>query len=54
MLSLKVLWKALPLETPQGLTEDVADALRFLLLTGQRPGEIAGLVLEPVLVVLQP
>ncbi|MBY0298075.1 MAG: site-specific integrase [Methylobacterium sp.] len=38
---LRVLWHALG---GQGATRDVGDALRFLLLVGQRPGEVAGLV----------
>jgi integrase len=35
-----VLWPALQ---GAGLTADVADALRLILLTGQRPGEVAGM-----------
>ena len=38
---LRVLWHALG---RLGTTRDVGDALRFLLLVGQRPGEVAGLV----------
>ncbi|UHC14437.1 site-specific integrase [Methylobacterium currus] len=37
----RVLWRALQAEK---VTQDVGDALRFLLLVGQRPGEVAGLV----------
>lgn len=39
---IRVLWAAL--EAPTGITIDTADALRFLLLTGQRPGEVSGMV----------
>ncbi|WP_324133669.1 site-specific integrase [Bosea sp. (in: a-proteobacteria)] len=38
---LKVLWYALA--NSKEVTQDVADALRLILLTGQRPGEIAGI-----------
>jgi len=38
---LRVLWGALV--QPEAVTCDVADALRFILLTGQRPGEVAGM-----------
>jgi integrase len=37
---LRVLWRAL--ENPNGTSEDIALALRVVLLTGQRPGEVAG------------
>ena len=43
----RVLWTAL--KAPNEVSQDVADALRLLLLTGQRPGEIAGMV-QPELV----
>ncbi|MDP4022415.1 site-specific integrase [Methylobacterium sp. NEAU 140] len=39
---LRVLWTAL--DRTAGVTLDVAEALKFLLLTGQRPGEVAGIV----------
>jgi integrase len=39
---LRVLWDAFA--TADDITIDVADALRLILLTGQRPGEIAGIV----------
>ena len=39
---LRVLWEALT--ASEDVTVDVADALRLILLTGQRPGEIAGIV----------
>lgn len=38
---MRVLWEAL--EKAKDVTRDVADALRLLMLTGQRPGEIAGI-----------
>lgn len=38
---LRVFWEAL--EASDEVTIDVADALRLILLTGQRPGEIAGI-----------
>lgn len=38
----RVLWNLL--KAPKEVSQDVADALRLLLLTGQRPGEIAGMV----------
>lgn len=38
---LRVLWEAL--DTTDEVTADVTDALRLILLTGQRPGEIAGI-----------
>lgn len=38
---LRVFWEAL--EASEDVTIDVADALRLILLTGQRPGEIAGI-----------
>ncbi|MBN9470646.1 MAG: site-specific integrase [Bosea sp.] len=38
---LRVLWEVL--ENTKDITRDVADALRLLMLTGQRPGEIAGI-----------
>ncbi|MCJ2051264.1 tyrosine-type recombinase/integrase [Methylobacterium sp. J-070] len=38
----RVLWTALA--RSEGMSRDVADALRFLLLTGQRPGEVAGIL----------
>ncbi|WP_376988020.1 tyrosine-type recombinase/integrase [Bosea sp. R86505] len=38
---LRVFWGAL--ESSDDVTQDVADALRLILLTGQRPGEIAGI-----------
>lgn len=37
---IRVLWRSL--DNPQGMTVDVAAALKALLLTGQRPGEVAG------------
>jgi integrase len=37
---IRVLWREL--ETANGMIDDVALALRALLLTGQRPGEVAG------------
>ena len=39
---LRVVWQALDRTAGVGL--DVAEALKFLLLTGQRPGEVAGVV----------
>jgi integrase len=39
---LRVVWQALDRTAGVGL--DVAEALKFLLLTGQRPGEVAGIV----------
>lgn len=39
---LRVVWHALDRTAGVGL--DVAEALKFLLLTGQRPGEVAGIV----------
>ena len=38
---LRILWRAL--EAPDGISADV-DALRIILLTGQRPGEVAGMM----------
>jgi integrase len=38
---LRALWCALDNST--GLTDEIASALKFLLLTGQRPGEVAGI-----------
>ena len=37
---LRVLWQAL--SEPLAVSADIADALRVILLTGQRPGEVAG------------
>lgn len=37
---IRVLWRAIG---EGGLGEAIADALRFVLLTGQRPGEVAGI-----------
>jgi integrase len=37
---IRILWRAI--ETSGDMSADIADALRALLLTGQRPGEIAG------------
>jgi integrase len=39
-LEIRVLWREL--EAATGMIDDVALALRVLLLTGQRPGEVAG------------
>jgi len=36
----RVLWQSL--QTTEDVTHDIARALRFLLLVGQRPGEVAG------------
>ena len=41
-LELLAVWRAL--EGPTGISADIADALRFILLTGARPGEVAGAV----------
>jgi len=38
---IRILWQAI--DKADNLTADVADALRLILLTGQRPGEIAGI-----------
>lgn len=42
---IRVIWRALD-DAPLG--DGTADALRFLLLTGQRPGEVAGIATEEV------
>ena len=48
---LAVLWKAL--EAPRTLSRNVADALRLCLLTGLRPGEVAGLTRDEVVAIVR-
>jgi integrase len=49
---LRAIWRAL--EDPREISRDVADALRLIVLTGQRPGEVAGMVRSELVALSKP